>query len=107
MNNKVETKLKTEKPKTEKPKIRFQVNAGGSSIIYRNDGLPFIIDKTNNAIKWIADKGYKEKEIEIIGEKPAEWDAIFSPPPPVIAPEPIVAPAEPVTPTESVVEILS
>lgn len=77
--NKTETKK--EEPKVKKP-VTFQVK-GGSSIIYRNDGSPFIVEETGRAVKWLVDKGYKEKDIEIVGEKPAVWDAAFSPPCPI------------------------
>jgi MoaA/NifB/PqqE/SkfB family radical SAM enzyme len=60
-------------------KISFHVKSS-SSIIYRNNtGLPFIIDKTENAIKWLIDNGIKQDDIEIIGEKPDIWDSMFSP----------------------------
>jgi hypothetical protein len=99
--DKVAIKVKTAAPKTEKTKTEKQVKktslhvkSGGSSIIYRGDNLPFICDKTDNAVKWLHDNGYKEEEIEIVGEKPEVWDSIFSPSQPVIAPEPAAEPVE-------------
>jgi hypothetical protein len=93
--NKIETKKEAPKPTF---KISFHTVSGGSSIIYRKDGLPFIIDRTDNAVKWLIDNGYKEKDIEIIGEKPVIWDDLFSPPKP-IEPEPTLV--------EQVTEVLS
>lgn len=81
-------------------KISLHVKSRGSSIIYRGDNLPFICDKTDNAVKWLVDKGYKEEDIELVGEKPSIWDSIFSPPPPpqpVIAPEPVATHAAPIS----------
>jgi hypothetical protein len=90
------TKLE-EKPATTF-KISLQIYSGGSSMIFdRKDGLPFIIDKTDNAVRWLIANGYKEKDIKIIGEKPAIWDELFSPP---------ILPVEP-TLVEQVTEILS
>jgi len=57
-------------------KVRLRVQ-GENSTIFR-DRMPFIDDKTNEAVKWLAANGYKESEIEIIGEKPAVWDTVFS-----------------------------
>ena len=56
-------------------------------------------------MRWLHAKGYKEADIEIIGEKPAIWDAIFSPP--VVAQEPvapILAPADPIALVDEVVK---
>lgn len=61
-------------------KVTIKVHSQESATIYRGEGLPFITDKTVNSVTWLKDKGYEEKEIEIIGEKPATWDAIFNPP---------------------------
>ena len=75
--------MKKETPPKEAPKATFKISLvvkGGFSIIFRNNGMPFIIDKTDNAVTWLVTNGYKEKEIEIIGEKPVIWDALFSPP---------------------------
>ena len=81
---KMETKKEAPKPTF---KVDFQVKSEDSSIIYRKDGLPFIIDKTDKAIKWLIANDFKEKDIQIIGEKPAIWDDLFSPPK-SIEPEP-------------------
>lgn len=68
--------------KVEKPvyKIRLKVHSQEKSTIFRNDGFPFIDDKTENAVKWLADKGYKPEEIEILGEKPAIWEIVYPKP---------------------------
>lgn len=73
-------------------KVTIKVHSQESATIYRGEGLPFITDKTVNSVTWLKDKGYEEKEIEIIGEKPATWDATFNPPK---VEEPAI-PAEPV-----------
>jgi hypothetical protein len=67
--------------KVEKPtsKIRLRIYTPEHSVIIRNDRLPFIEDKTENAVKRLFDNGYKTEEIEIIGEKPLCWDKIFLP----------------------------
>jgi hypothetical protein len=70
------TDAKKEEPKAKKP-VSLHTK-GESSIIYR-EGLPFIMDKTENAVKWLAEKGYKEKDIELVGEKPTSWDSTFLP----------------------------
>jgi hypothetical protein len=67
-------------------KVRLRVH-GATATICR-DRLPFIEDKTDEAVKWLAAHGYKEGEIEIIGEKPAVWDTVY--PQPVKEPAPIV-----------------
>jgi hypothetical protein len=85
-------KNKEEKPKTQ---IRFRENAGGTSTIHRNDGLPSIDDKTENSIKWVQAQGYKPTDIEFIGQKPATWDAIMDPPKAAEIVDPMAAPANP------------
>lgn len=57
-------------------KIRLHVH-GEKSTIYRNDGLPFIDDKTDAAVKWLNDNGFKKEDIEIVGKKPEIWDIIY------------------------------
>ena len=70
-------------------KVRLRVH-GATATICR-DRLPFIDDKTDEAVTWLAAQGYKEAEIEIIGEKPAIWETIY--PQPVKEPEAVtVAP---------------
>jgi hypothetical protein len=54
----------------------FQSFADGTSRIFRKD-LPAIIDKTDNLIQWLVANNYKAADIDIIGEKPASWDAAF------------------------------
>jgi hypothetical protein len=76
MAKKVEETVK----KTTKVQIEF---CGGSAIVHRGEG-PSIWDKTENSITWIKDKGYKPEDVEIIGDKPPCWDAIFSPPEPAV-----------------------
>jgi len=73
-------KAKTEEKVKASSKVRLRVHSSGTSTIYRNDGLPSIDDKTDKAIQWLFDKGYKAEEVEIIGEKPACWEAVFAPP---------------------------
>ena len=82
---KVETKAKIE-PEKKSYKVRLRVH-GATATICR-DCLPFIDDKTDEAVTWLAAQGYKEAEIEIIGEKPASWDTVY--PQPVKEPAPIV-----------------
>lgn len=79
-------------------KVTLRVHSQESATIHRGNGLPFITDKTVNAVLWLKEKKYEEKEIAIIGEKPATWDAVFNPPKaeePTVTPEPAVTP-EPV-----------
>jgi hypothetical protein len=54
----------------------FQSFADGTSRIYRKD-LPALIDKTDKLISWLVANGYKAKDIDIVGEKPASWDKAF------------------------------
>ena len=69
---------KTEEKPISKIKIRLHVQTTGTSTIYRNDGFPSIDEKTEKAVQWLFDKGYKPEEIEIKGEKPSNWDATFT-----------------------------
>jgi hypothetical protein len=69
---------KEEKKEKVASKIRLRVYEEKSTI-YRNDGMPSIDDKTDEAVKWLAAKGYKESDIEIIGEKPAIWATVYPP----------------------------
>ena len=66
-------KVETASKKTTKITIKFQ---GLSSTIFR-DNLPSISDTTEKSIEWLAEKGYKESEIEIKGEKPKCWNNYF------------------------------
>jgi hypothetical protein len=61
--------------KTTKVKIVFQ----GSSATVIRDNLPSIMDKAENSVEWLAKKGYKIEEIEVVGDKPSCWDVIFPP----------------------------
>lgn len=63
---------------TSKFKVQIRVSTDGTSTVIRRD-LPFIIDKTDKSVAWLVAHGFKESDIEIIGEKPANWDAIFNP----------------------------
>jgi hypothetical protein len=69
--------------KVEVAKSKFKVHlrsvSTSSAVIYR-DNLPDIIDNREAAVRWLAEKGFKAEEIEIIGEKPANWDVVFPPP---------------------------
>ena len=63
--------------KTTKITIHFQ---GESATIIRQDNFPMIIDKTEKSVEWLAAKGFKPAEIEIIGEKPSCWINSFPEP---------------------------
>ena len=84
--------------KTTKVRIEFR---GDSAVIHRGEGLPAIWDKTENSVAWLKDIGYKPEEVEIVGDKPQCWDAIFSPPVEPIVP--IGNPAD-VTVQETIIE---
>jgi hypothetical protein len=58
-------------------KVTLETRTWGSSTIYRGAGLPAITDRTEKAVEWLKAQGYKPAEIELIGEKPANWDAVF------------------------------
>ena len=60
-------------------KVTLKVHSQSSATIIRPDGFPQITDKTQDAVKWLAAKSYKPEEIEIIGEKPSNWDEVFVP----------------------------
>ena len=62
-------------------KVRLKVYSQTSATILRNDGLPRIDDKADKAVVWLAANGFKESDVELFGEKPANWDAVFSPAP--------------------------
>ena len=53
-----------------KGNISFRSYPDGTSMITRND-LPSLIDTTEKSVQWVMDHGFKETEIEFIGEKPA------------------------------------
>ena len=57
--------------------VSLHVGRHGSSMIVRSEGLPMISDKTERAVEWLAAQGFKPKDIELVGEKPANWDAVF------------------------------
>ena len=69
--------MATAKVETEKKtyKVRFKI-FGTKATIYR-DCMPYIEDRTDDAVKWLADHGYKESDIEIVGKKPAIWDTFY------------------------------
>lgn len=71
-------------------KARLKVHSQTSATIFRNDGLPAITDKTEQTVTWLAANGFKVNEIELIGEKPSNWDAVFAPAIEPVA-EPVVA----------------
>ena len=58
-------------------KARLRVHSQTLATILRNDGLPAITDRTEEAVKWLAAQGFKPAEIEILGDKPATWDMVF------------------------------
>ena len=69
--------------------VTLQVGAAGMSIIERGNGLPFISDRTEKTVEWLKAKGYKVSDIELIGEKPSNWDTVWE-----------ITPADPVVPEE-------
>jgi len=73
---------KEEAPVKKTTTVTLQVGAAGISIIERGNGLPFISDRTDKAVEWLKAKGYKVTDVELIGEKPSNWDTVFE-----IAPE--------------------
>lgn len=82
---------KAEEKKAEKSKFKVRLRVvGGSATIFRGNGLPYIDDKTENAVQWLSDKGYKAEEIELDGEKPDIWETIY----PSIKPVEVSAPVE-------------
>ena len=78
MAAKVEVKAKAAEVVKKTYKVRFRVQ-GGTATIFR-DRMPYIEDKTDEAVKWLGANGYKESEIEIIGDKPAIWDTVYPQP---------------------------
>jgi len=88
MSKAEEKKAEEKKAEKAKFKVRLRINSGGSSTIFRGEGLPYIDDKTEKAVQWLFDKGYKAEEIEIIGEKPGIWDTVY---PSAKAAEPVQA----------------
>jgi hypothetical protein len=74
------TKAITKAPKVEavskKFKVTLQVKNGYSTIV--REGLPRIDDNTEQAVEWLAKKEYKLEDIELIGEKPSNWDSVFN-----------------------------
>jgi hypothetical protein len=75
--------------------IVFQSYPDGTSMITRKD-MPSLIDKTEKSVRWVMDHGFKETEVEIIGEKPA---SLFSASASEPMPEPVTIIPE--TKTES------
>jgi len=77
-------------------KARLRVY-GEKSIIYRNEGYPYIEDKSTESVVWLERNGYKPAEIEVIGDKPSNWDAVFNPAP--VIPEVVAETAAPIEAT--------
>lgn len=67
------------------------------SRIERDGGWPTITDKTSHAVEWLKAHGYKVTDIELIGEKPANWDTVWEIAP-VVPVEVVVAPIVPTEP---------
>ena len=62
-------------------KSKFKVclcTDSSSAKIYRPN-MPYIIDNKEAAVRWLAEKGFKAEEIEVVGEKPVNWDTVFPP----------------------------
>lgn len=59
-------------------KIRLVVRSQVSATIHRPN-MPFIDDRTDKAVEWLAAKGFTPADIVIEGEKPANWDTVFPP----------------------------
>jgi len=86
MSKAEEKKAEEKKAEKSKFKVRLRINSDGSSTIFRGEGLPYIDDKTEKAVQWLSDKGYKAEEVEIIGEKPKIWETVY---PSIKAAEPV------------------
>jgi len=67
---------KKEKEEKKVSKIRLCIY-GDRAVIHRKGGLPFIEDKALETVLWLAQKGYNPEEIEVLGEKPSNWEAAF------------------------------
>jgi len=74
---KTDTKPKAEKVAAKVYKARLRINSQDSATIFRGNGLPYIDDKVDAAVTWLAANGFKADEIEIIGEKPAIWNTVY------------------------------
>lgn len=70
-----------------KTKIKIVFDSSATATIYRKD-LPIIIDKKENVAPWLKNQTFED--IEVIGEKPENWDTFF----------PAPVPAEEATPAE-------
>lgn len=59
-------------------KVQLRVHSQETSTIVRLvEDLPMITDKTDKAVLWLVAKGFKADEIEVIGEKPKNWNEAF------------------------------
>jgi len=54
------------------------------SQIFRGKDFPTIVDVSERALEWLKKNGYKEKDIEVVGVKPSNWDEMYPPPPVVV-----------------------
>lgn len=54
--------------------IKFQ---GDSSVVVRDNGLPMIMDTTENSVKWLVTRGYKKTDIATVGELPPCWSTAY------------------------------
>jgi len=79
-------------------KAQLRVHSQETSTVVRLNGMPMITDKTDKSVVWLAANGFKAEQIEIIGEKPANWDAVFNPP---VAEAPAPAPVAENVPVEA------
>jgi hypothetical protein len=75
---------KAEKDATPKKTFKVSIEIKGESSTIIRENLPFICDKTDKSLEWLASKGYKEEEIEVIGNKPSNWTEFFKQPEQVV-----------------------
>jgi hypothetical protein len=59
----------------------IQFYPDGTSTIIRPN-MPMLIDKTDKAVSWLKDNGFKVEDIEVIGDKPSCWDIVYPAPVP-------------------------
>ena len=72
------------------------------SEIAREGGWPTIVDRSEHAVEWLKAHGYKVTDIEIVGQKPANFDTVFEIAPPASVEAPLVEKVEAVLEAPSV-----